>query len=164
MSIVAHGSTIEITPIEVIETRFPMLHHECSLREGSGGPGKNRGGLGVRRIVEMRSDTTASALSDRRTVGPWGLFGGEEGGRQAFMIKRAGDSEFRTFSEALGTMSPTKFDNVQMKNGDVLLLEAPGGGEYGRPLERESVRVLVDVIDRNVSPDGAHEPTAAGRP
>ena len=152
----AHGSTIEITPIEILESRFPLLHHACALRPDSGGPGRNRGGLSVmRRVSVYAKELTVSALSDRHFVGPWGLFGGKEGGTQAFRVKRAGDTEFRTFSEVFGLESPTKFDNVKVHEGDELLLEAPGGGGYGDPLERAPARVLADVLDRNVTREAA---------
>ena len=148
----AHGSTIEITPIEILESRFPLLHHTCALRPDSGGPGRNRGGLSVmRRVSVYAKELTVSALSDRHFVGPWGLFGGKEGGTQAFRVKRVGDTKFRTFSEAFGLESPTKFDNVKVHEGDELMLEAPGGGGYGDPLERAPARVLADVLDRNVT-------------
>ncbi len=148
----AHGSTIEITPIEILESRFPLLHSACALREDSGGSGRNRGGLSVmRRFSIQASEMTVSALADRHFVGPWGLFGGQAGGRQAFKIKRAEDTAFRTFVEAFGVQSPTKFDNVKVHAGDELLFEAPGGGGYGDPLERVPARVLADVLDRNVS-------------
>ena len=87
---------------------------------------------------------TVSALSDRHFVGPWGLFGGQ-----------AGDTAFRTFAEAFRVESPTKFDNVTVRAGDELLLEAPGGGGYGDPLARAPERVLADVLDRNVSRQAA---------
>ena len=152
----AHGSTIEITPIEILESRFPLLHHACALRRDSGGPGRNRGGLSVvRRVSVQAPEITVSALSDRHFVGPWGLFGGQAGATQAFRVKRAGDDAFRTFSEAYGLDSPTKFDNVKLHEGDELLLEAPGGGGYGDPLDRAPGRVLADVIDRNVSREAA---------
>ena len=51
--------------------------------------------------------------------------------------------------------SPTKFDNVKVHEGDELLLEAPGGGGYGDPLERAPARVLADVLDRNVTREAA---------
>ena len=148
----AHGSTIEITPIEILESRYPLLHVACALREDSGGPGRNRGGLSVmRRFIVQAPELTVSALADRHFVGPWGLFGGLEGGRQSFLIKQAGDTEFRTFAEVFGVSSPTKFDNITVRHGDELLFEAPGGGGYGDPLERAPARVLADVQNRNVS-------------
>ena len=109
----------------------------------------------MRRVSVYAKELTVSALSDRHFVGPWGLFGGKEGGTQAFRVKRVGDTEFRTFSEAFGLESPTKFDNVKVHEGDELLLEAPGGGGYGDPLERAPARVLADVLDRNVTREAA---------
>ena len=109
----------------------------------------------MRRFKVQAPELTVSALADRHFVGPWGLFGGQEGGRQSFLIKQVGDSEFRTFAEAFGVSCPTKFDNITVRQGDELLFEAPGGGGYGDPLERAPALVLADVQNRNVSLDAA---------
>ena len=55
------------------------------------------------------------------------------GGYAAIKVKRAGEAEFRTFTEAFGTVSPSKFTNIVLHGGDEVLIEAPGGGGYGAP-------------------------------
>ena len=66
-------------------------------------------------------------------------------------MKRAGDDEFRTFSDAFGTTSPTKFSNVRLGRGDTVMLRSPSGGGYGPPEERPAESVLVDVRSGFVS-------------
>jgi len=61
------------------------------------------------------------------------------------------EPEFRTFSEAYGTVSPSKFTNIQLLPGDEVLIDSPGGGGYGDPLERDRDRVLRDVEEGFVS-------------
>jgi N-methylhydantoinase B/oxoprolinase/acetone carboxylase alpha subunit len=73
------------------------------------------------------------------------------------MVKRRGDSAFRTFSEAYGTVSPSKFTNIRLLPGDEVLIDSPGGGGYGNPLERDRERVRRDVEEGFVSPEAAVE-------
>ena len=149
---IAHGSTIRATPIEVFETRFPMRTVEYKLRTDSGGPGKWRGGLGVRRLFEITApEETVSALLDRTREGPWGFGGGLAGGPAGLFVRFAGTNEFKTFTEAFGTVSPTKFVNIRMKKGDQLLMHAPGGGGYGSPNERASESINEDLLDGFIS-------------
>ena len=92
--------------------------------------------------VEKGAKVTANALFDRTKpgFGAWGLEGGGKGGRGAIMVKRAGESEFRTFSEAYGTVSPSKFTNIVLEAGDEVLIESPGGGGYGDPASATRAR------------------------
>ncbi len=149
---IAHGSTIRATPIEVFETRYPMRIVEYALRTDSGGAGKWRGGLGIRRLFEVTApEVTVSALLDRTQEGPWGFLGGAAGEPAGIFIRFAGTKEFKTFTEAFGTVSPTKFVNIRMHLGDQLLLHAPGGGGYGSPEERAKDAIDDDLIDGFVS-------------
>ena len=64
------------TPVEIFETRYPFVEWSYRLRADSGGPGRHRGGLGSERVLEVRApEITVSALYDRMTSKPWGLFG-----------------------------------------------------------------------------------------
>ncbi|MCL7417227.1 MAG: hydantoinase B/oxoprolinase family protein, partial [Halalkalicoccus sp.] len=67
------------TPIESLETEYPMRVEEYSLREGSGGRGRYRGGLGLVRSVRVEESATVSLLTERRRYGPRGVAGGEDG-------------------------------------------------------------------------------------
>ena len=152
---IAHGSTIRATPIEVFETRYPMRTMEYSLRPDSGGAGKWRGGLGVRRLFEVAApEITVSALLDRTQEGPWGFRGGASGAPAGIFVRFAGTKEFRTFTDAFGTVSPTKFVNIVMREGDQLLMHAPGGGGYGEPSERSDAALDADRIDGFITAEG----------
>jgi N-methylhydantoinase B/oxoprolinase/acetone carboxylase alpha subunit len=155
--IVPHGNC-QNTPLEVFETRYPWIHSVYRLNPDGGGPGRTRGGLGITRVMTVEADEiVVSALCDRSKVSPWGVHGGETGDRLAFLVKREGDEEFRTFSEAFGTISPTKFSNVRLQRGDTVMLRSPSGGGYGPPWERPAERVAADVEGGFVSVARARE-------
>ena len=144
------------TPIEVFETRFPFRTLGYGLVPDSGGPGRWRGGLAVRRDLEVLApEVTASALMDRVERGAWGLFGGLPGRCAALLVRRRGDDCFRDFTEAFGTVSPSKLSGVILRAGDVVRIESAGGGGFGDPREREPSRVLADVLDGLVTPSEA---------
>ena len=131
------------TPIEVFETRFPFRTLSYGLVPDSGGPGRHRGGLAVRRDLEVLApEVTASAMLDRVERGAWGLFGGRPGRCAALLVRRAGDDRFRDFCEAFGTVSPSKLSGVVLREGDVVRIESAGGGGFGDPRERDPELVL----------------------
>jgi 5-oxoprolinase (ATP-hydrolysing) len=134
------------TPVEVFETRFPFLVGSYALIPDSGGPGRRRGGLGVRRTMRVLApEVTASALMDRVKAGAWGLFGGEPGRPATILVRRSHDEVFRSFRDAFGTVSPSKFAGIRLCEGDEVLIESAGGGGFGDPLEREPELVLRDA-------------------
>jgi N-methylhydantoinase A/oxoprolinase/acetone carboxylase beta subunit/N-methylhydantoinase B/oxoprolinase/acetone carboxylase alpha subunit len=144
------------TPIEVFETRFPFITHEYGLIPDSGGPGRRRGGLAVRRTLEVLApEVSVSALMDRVEVGAWGLFGGAPGRCAAILVCRAGETEFRDFRAACGTVSPSKFAGVILRRGDRVVIESAGGGGYGDPRLREPDLVLADAAEGLVTPERA---------
>ena len=111
-AIIVKNGNCRNTPVEIFETRYPLRVMEYSLIEGSGGPGRMRGGLGTRRILRVQegAEVTCNALFDRTKegFGAFGLDGGGKGGRGAILVKRKGESEFRTFKEVFGTVSPVE--------------------------------------------------------
>ncbi len=156
------------TPIEVFETRFPFRTLCYGLVPDSGGPGRHRGGLAVRRELEVLApEVTVSAFFDRLEHGAWGLFGGGAGRCAALLVRRAGSERFLDFSEAFGTVSRSKFSGVVLGAGDVVRIESAGGGGFGDPYEREPELVLADVLAGLVSREQAERAyrvalTAAG--
>lgn len=115
------------TPAEALEMAYPLRVVEYRLREGSGGPGRWRGGDGIRRSVEILAEhATVSLLTERRRHAPWGLAGGRPGrpGRNAV---RRGDAERELPPK-------TTFEALR---GDVVVVETPGGGGFGTPEGRE---------------------------
>jgi N-methylhydantoinase B len=139
-------------PVEVFETRYPFLTRSFSLVTDSGGAGRYRGGLGTERVLEVRAaEITVSALFDRMAIPPWGLRGGHAGGSTGIEIKRAGDDQFRLFTDVFGTVSPSKFSNIVVHDGDLIRITSSGGGGFGDPGERPAAEVLRDVRNRYVS-------------
>jgi len=116
-----HMTNTRITDAEVLETRFPVRLVEFSLRRGSGGAGRYRGGDGLVRRYEMLAPLSVSLLTERRTVAPWGLAGGGAGacGRNA-VERRDGAPE-----PVAGRAS------LALAAGDRLRIETPGGGGWG---------------------------------
>jgi N-methylhydantoinase B len=160
-AIVVKNGNCRNTPVEIFETRYPLRVLEYSLIDDSGGPGRMRGGLGTRRIlrVEPGAEVTVNALFDRTKpgFGAYGLDGGHKGEGAAILVKRAGDDEFRTFSEVFGTVSPSKFTNIVLTEGDEVLIASPGGGGYGDPRERDRTRLAEDVEQGFVSAGAARD-------
>jgi N-methylhydantoinase B len=119
---VAMSNTLN-TPIEALERELPLRVTEYALRRGSGGAGEHRGGEGVVREVQALEDMTFSLIAERRRHAPPGAAGGEAGkpGRDT-LIGRDGAPR------AL----PAKTTG-ELRRGERLRIETPGGGGYGRP-------------------------------
>lgn len=146
------------TPVEIFETRYPWLHHQYAMNEGTGGIGKYRGGLGVKRDIEVAGDMiSVSVLADRGDVPPSGILGGGDGSHTEVLIKRAGNSDFSRFTVSEGAKSATKFVNVRLNRGDTVRLVSPSGGGYGDALQRDPEAVKEDVLDRFITMDQASE-------
>jgi N-methylhydantoinase B/oxoprolinase/acetone carboxylase alpha subunit len=144
------------TPVEIFETRWPWIHERYGLRDDTAGPGRQRGGLGIERVMEVGGDViTVSALADRAKRPPWGLWGGGPGSMTRIELQRPTDAGFRSFQDHYGLVSPSKFTNVRLTRGDRVRLLSPSGGGYGDPLERDPQRVLADVREGFVSVESA---------
>ncbi len=158
-AIIVKNGNCRNTPVEIFETRYPLRVIEYSLLPDSGGPGAQRGGLGTRRVFEIEegAEVTVNALLDRTKpgFGAWGLAGGKQGGPAAILVKRKGETEFRTFTEAFGTASGSKFTNIRLQAGDRVIIESPGGGGYGDPGERSADLVTEDIDQGFVSEEAA---------
>ncbi|MEG4012028.1 MULTISPECIES: hydantoinase B/oxoprolinase family protein [unclassified Microcoleus] len=116
-----HMTNSRLTDPEVLEWRFPVLLESFAIRANSGGNGCHRGGNGVVRRVRFLEDMTAGILSGRRVISPCGLHGGEAGKVGRNYVER-----FDGNVEELGSTA-----SVEMRSGDVFVIETPGGGGYG---------------------------------
>jgi N-methylhydantoinase B/oxoprolinase/acetone carboxylase alpha subunit len=156
------------TPVEVLETKYPFRCLAYQLRPDSGGAGRYRGGLASSRTLRVTAPAiTVSALFDRTRTRAWGLFDGQEGASGGIFIKKKGDSRFRRFSEAFGTVSDSKFTRIAVHEGDEIILNSAGGGGYGDPLQRPRDLVARDLTQGFISPEAAqrlygHEEQADG--
>jgi len=112
---VAMSNTLS-TPVEALELSYPLRVERYALRLGSGGAGAHRGGDGVVRELRVLEDCRLSVLSERRTHSPRGANGGADGACGRNLVN--------------GRELPAKF-TVDMRAGDVLTIETPGGGGSG---------------------------------
>jgi 5-oxoprolinase (ATP-hydrolysing) len=117
-----HMTNTRLTDPEVLEWRYPVRVEQFSIRGGSGGKGKWNGGDGAVRKVRFLEPMTAAILSGHRRVPPYGMAGGEPGAVGRNRVQRADGTV-----TALGGS-----DQTEMSAGDVLIIETPGGGGYGK--------------------------------
>jgi N-methylhydantoinase B len=135
-----------LQPVEVLETRYPMLHEALAINEGSAGAGRNRGGFGYSRQFQVTSEyMRLSSFMEKQEQPPWGLFGGLPGKNSEMLVARAGEEDFRTFSDAFGVACTGKFSDVYLERGDRVRITTSGGGGYGDPLTR-SVDLIADDV------------------
>ncbi len=118
-----HMTNSRLTDPEVLEWRFPVILESFSIRRGSGGRGRHRGGDGAVRRIRFLEPMTAAVLSEHRKVPPHGLDGGEPGTVGRNWVQRA-DGSVEEFA-ATGSTA--------MNPGDVFIIETPGGGGFGKP-------------------------------
>ncbi len=116
-----HMTNTLATDPEILEWRFPVILESFSIRRGSGGAGRHRGGDGIIRRVRFLEPMTAVVVSGHRRVPPYGMAGGEPGKTGHNYVERADG----TVEELTGT------DMVRINPGDVFVIETPGGGGYG---------------------------------
>src|SRR5690606_7474730 len=118
-----HMTNSRLTDPEVLEWRFPVRLEDFSIRRGSGGAGRWRGGDGAIRRIRFLEPMTVSTLSGHRRIPPYGMAGGSPGALGRNRVERADG----TVVEMQGA------DSVHVDVGDVLVVETPGGGGYGVP-------------------------------
>jgi N-methylhydantoinase B len=109
------------TPIEALESAYPLRVRRYSLRRGSGGAGRFRGGDGIVREIEFLTEVRGSILSDRRRFSPYGLAGGQPG--------RPGKNQLLVAGRAQNLPSKVVFSAPQ---GSILRIATPGGGGWGK--------------------------------
>jgi N-methylhydantoinase B len=146
------GGGAKITPIEVMERRYPIQFDEWALWPDSGGPGEHRGGVGSRKTFRLTAGTARmSCLGDREFFPPFGVMGGGHGAAHGLYLNEGTPQEKNLTLKAVG---------VELAPGDAVTIRAGGGGGYGNPLDRDPQAVLEDVRQGYVTP--AHAETAYG--
>ena len=139
-----HITNTSNLPIESIEMEYPLMVESYGFVPDSGGPGKHRGGLGLRRIVRPIGHTmTFNGQGERFVNRPWGLFGGGSGGTGRFLKQRASGAE----------PLPTKPMGMEVSPAEAIVIETPGAGGYGRPEERDRAALRRDFVSGKFSRD-----------
>jgi 5-oxoprolinase (ATP-hydrolysing) len=119
-----HMTNSRLTDPEVLETRFPVLVREFSVRRGSGGRGLHNGGDGLLRRVEFLAPMTMAIVSNHRRIAPFGLAGGHPGSTGVNRLLRCGGQ-----SQVLAAAA-----EVPVDVGDQVEIATPGGGGFGLPV------------------------------
>lgn len=138
------------TPIEVIETTYPLRIHQYALRPGSGGDGAYRGGLGIKKDIEVLTRMQCSVLSERRRTQPFGIAGGSDGAPGQEVLVHDGNE----------TPIPAKSSHI-LDAGTVVCIRTPGGGGYGNPKDRSRSAIERDRRLGKVSQGGGQVDNSA---
>jgi len=133
-------------PIEVLETKAPLLIESYGLRQDSGGPGQHRGGLGITRAYRFLAEASALTLVKKTKTKPWGMAGGAQG-ENCHVILRPETEREQITGMVYERMAP----------GEVLVNCSGGGGGWGSPFKRDPELVLDDVRNGYVSLASARE-------
>jgi N-methylhydantoinase B len=131
-----HITNTSNLPVESIEMEYPLLVESYSLITDSGGPGRFRGGMGLRRTIRpVGHDCMFNGALERSTHEPWGIFGGGSGATGQFsLVKGTGEK----------TRLSTKPSGVNVRQGEALVVESPGAGGYGAPADRDPQLIEAD--------------------
>ena len=132
-------STATIPPVEILESLYPVMFTQWALRPDSGGPGRNRGGLGAIYEIEALAENGADVflIGERGKYPPFGVNGGGPAALNRFI-----------YETDQGEMTPpmvSKVTDIRIRSGQKVRLETPGGGGFGDPATREPARVVRDV-------------------
>ncbi len=131
-----HITNTSNLPVEAIEMEYPLRVERYGFVEDSGGAGRHRGGLGLRRVITpVDHDCTFNGAGERFRHRPWGVFGGAPGASGRF-VHVDGDGRERTLDN--------KPSGVKVRSGEQVIVETPGAGGYGPPAERERDAVDAD--------------------
>jgi N-methylhydantoinase B len=128
-------------PVEVHETHNPVRIHCLELIQDTGGAGKYRGGLGLRKDIELLAEEAImTGLGDRHDTQPYGIFGGKAGARAETILNPD------THPQTLGSK-----DVTSLKRGDIVSFRLAGAGGYGPPAERDLKAIKRDIADGYIS-------------
>ncbi|MCP3395048.1 hydantoinase B/oxoprolinase family protein [Bradyrhizobium sp. CCGB12] len=130
-------------PVEAIELEYPLRVEEYSLIENTGGAGRYRGGLGIRRTIRPIDHVCEfNGVGERFVHKPWGLFGGEDGATGRFYVRSDAGQVTELAAKACC---------VRLEPDAVAVLETAGAGGYGPPAERLAAAIQEDLASGKFS-------------
>jgi N-methylhydantoinase B len=132
-------------PVEIAESKWPIVIRGYGFRTDTGGPGRFRGGCGVYRRFDLEAPSRLFLWFERSVTPGWGLFGGRDAVGPDVVVNEGRADERHLL----------KVNALQLQAGDTFELRTGGGGGFGDPLERDPERVRADVLDGYVSVEGA---------
>jgi N-methylhydantoinase B len=142
-----HITNTSNLPVEAIEMEYPLRVEEYSLIPDTGGAGRHRGGMGIRRVIRPVGHTCEfNGVGERFRHKPWGIFGGEAGASGRFYLETADGGQVPLASKA--TSIPLAADACAV-------IETPGAGGYGRPDERPVAAIEEDLAAGKISAENA---------
>ena len=134
--------SVENIPVEAQEARNPIVVERYELIADSGGAGRHRGGLAVRKDIRvLADDTTLSNLTDRHVFAPYGLNGGKDGALGSIVLNPGTQSERRLHSKEV----------VRLERDDVVSFRCAGSGGVGPPVERSEDSIQADLREGRVT-------------
>jgi N-methylhydantoinase B len=142
----SYESNVRFTPVEIIETEYPMRLTAFEPLADSAGPGRQRGGVGFRREYEALSRSDVTYSGSNHDTKPKGVAGGADASTGSCL-------RFDADGEVLEQLETIQ--RLTLAPGDRLQINRPGGGGYGDPVERDPERVLEDVREGLVTLDAA---------
>ncbi|WFE19709.1 hydantoinase B/oxoprolinase family protein [Solwaraspora sp. WMMD937] len=140
------GSTGRMTPIEVLEARTGMFFERFEMRTDSGGAGRHRGGVGLRRDIRFVTPGEFLSVIKKTKSAPWALDGGARPDPNQVVVHPGTDRERRVSTK-----------RTPVVPGDRVTLLTAGGGGHGDPRRRDPAAVREDVAEGYVSPPAARE-------
>jgi N-methylhydantoinase B len=131
-----HMTNTSNLPVEALEVEYPLTVLRYELVDGSGGAGRFRGGMGLRRVYRAEAECQLRLDGSRLLAPPWGLAGGDPGAPGIF---RFGDR-----------VAPFVGGSGRLRPGETVEIITPGAGGYGPPAERDPAAVERDLADRRI--------------
>lgn len=140
-----HITNTSNLPVEAIEMEYPLRVERYGFVEDSGGAGRQRGGLGLRRVITpVDHDCTFNGAGERFRNEPWGVFGGKPGARGQFVYEPTGGDARKLENKPSG---------LTVHAGERIVVETPGAGGYGEPGERSPEAIEADRRSGKFSED-----------
>jgi len=136
------------TPVEVLEAQHPVRVEAYELEPDSCGPGRYRGGLGIRRSYRVLADDVLMQLrADRMKFQPYGLAGGGPAKAAANILQADGQPARQLASKV----------NMTIARGDVVTHIQPGGGGFGNPMQRDLAAIERDIWNHKLTAQYARQ-------